>query len=114
VVLFVNLDTSAVAATLSGCDEWRTLAGERVKHRARGWTDSLDQRVAKRRSDEHMRSPVATTYTRKPDCTGTFSVQNGPNFNIFVAVDGSRLSVVATDPGVASSERSVRVGKTAP
>jgi hypothetical protein len=58
-------------------------------------------------------SPVATTYTLKPDCTGTFPVQNGSNFNIFVAVDGSGLSVVATDPGVPSSERSVRVGKTA-
>jgi hypothetical protein len=44
---------------------------------------------------------------------GAFPVENGPNFNIFVAVDGSTLSVVGTDPGIASSERSVRVAKIA-
>jgi hypothetical protein len=64
--------------------------------------------------NQNVPSPVATTYTLKADCTGTFSVKNGPNFDIFVAVDGSALSVVGTDPGVASLERSVRVGKTAP
>jgi hypothetical protein len=64
--------------------------------------------------DQHVPSPVATTYTLNPDCTGTFSVQNGPNFDIFVAVDGSALSFVGTTSGLASSERSVRVGNTAP
>ena len=67
--------------------------------------------------NQNVPSPVATTYTLKPDCTGTFSVQNRPNFNIFVAVDGSGLSVVATDPGAAYSEvlhRSVRLGQTGP
>ena len=67
--------------------------------------------------NQNVPSPVATTYTLNPDCTGTSSVHNGPNFNIFVAVDGSGLSVVATDPGAAYSEvlhRSVSFGKTAP
>ena len=64
--------------------------------------------------DQHVPSPVATIYTLNSDCTGTFSVKNGPNFDIFVAVAGSALSVVGTDPGLASSERDVRVGKTAP
>ena len=54
--------------------------------------------------NQHVPSPVPITYTLKPDCTGTYSVQNGPNFDIFVAVDGSQLSVIGTDPGVALSE----------
>jgi hypothetical protein len=54
--------------------------------------------------NKHVPSPVPITYTLKPDCTGTYSVQNGPNFDIFVAVDGSQLSVIGTDPGSALSE----------
>ena len=53
--------------------------------------------------DQHVPSPVATTYTLNPDCTGTLSVQNGPNHDIFVAVDGSSLTSINTDPGVAFS-----------
>jgi hypothetical protein len=64
--------------------------------------------------DQHVSSPTATTYTLNSDCTGTFSVKNGPNFDIFVAIDGSALSEVGTDPGLGSSERDVRVGKAAP
>ena len=44
--------------------------------------------------NQHVPSPVPITYTLKPDCTGTYSVQNGPNFDIFVAVDGSQLSTI--------------------
>jgi hypothetical protein len=54
--------------------------------------------------NKNVQSPVPITYTLKPDCTGTYSVQNGPNFNIFVAVDGSALSVIDTDMGVSFSE----------
>jgi hypothetical protein len=54
--------------------------------------------------NQHVPSPVPITYTLKPDCTGTYSVQNGPNFDIFVAVDGSQLSVILTDKGAAGSE----------
>jgi hypothetical protein len=50
--------------------------------------------------DQHVPSPVPITYTLNSDCTGTYSVQNGPNFDIFVAVDGSALSTIDTDPGV--------------
>ena len=49
--------------------------------------------------DQHVPSPVAITYTLKPDCTGTLSVQNGPNHDIFVAVHGSSLTSINTDPG---------------
>src|ERR1700730_9262081 len=51
--------------------------------------------------DQHVPSPVPISYTLKPDCTGTYTVQNGPNFDIFVAVDGSQLSVILTDKGAA-------------
>ena len=54
--------------------------------------------------DQHVPSPVPITYTLNSDCTGTYSVQNGPNFDIFVAVDGSGLSVIVTDQGVSFSE----------
>jgi hypothetical protein len=54
--------------------------------------------------DLHVPSPVAITYTLNHDCTGTYSVKNGPNFDIFVAVDGSELSVIVTDPNVSFSE----------
>jgi hypothetical protein len=67
--------------------------------------------------NQNVPSPVATTYTLNSDCTGTFSVHNGPDFDIFVAVDGSGLSLVGTDPGGADGEvvhQSVRLGKAAP
>jgi hypothetical protein len=54
--------------------------------------------------EQNVPSPVAITYTLNSDCTGTYSVQNGPNFDIFVAVDGSQLSVINTDPGVSKAE----------
>ncbi len=41
--------------------------------------------------DRHVPSPVAKTYTLIPNCTGTLSVQNGANVDIFV---GRRLAVV--------------------
>ena len=54
--------------------------------------------------DQHVPSPVPITYTLNHDCTGTYSVQNGPNFDIFVAFDGSQLAVIGTDPGAAGSD----------
>jgi ABC-type phosphate transport system substrate-binding protein len=48
-------------------------------------------------------SPI--TYTLNSDCTGTYQVPGTPalHFDIFVAVDGSALTVIETDPGVALS-----------
>ena len=63
--------------------------------------------------DQHVPSPVPITYTLNHDCTGTYSVQNGPNFDIFVAFDGSQLAVIGTDPGAAGLEvPSQRVGSS--
>ena len=39
--------------------------------------------------DQHVPSPIPTTYTLSSDCT----------FDIFVAVDGSWLSLIETDNG---------------
>jgi hypothetical protein len=54
--------------------------------------------------NQNVPSPVAVTYTLNADCTGTYTVQAGPHFNIFVALDGDSLTVIDTDPGVAISE----------
>jgi hypothetical protein len=54
--------------------------------------------------DQNVPSPVRIKYTLNSDCTGTLSVQNGPNLDIFVAVDGSELSTINTDKGVAAAE----------
>jgi len=50
-------------------------------------------------------SSFPITYTLNPDCTGTYQVPGTPtlHFDIFVAVDGSALTVIETDPGVALS-----------
>ena len=51
--------------------------------------------------DLHVPSPVLTAYTLNPDCTRTYSVPSANlHFNIFVAVDGSALTTIGTDPGV--------------
>ena len=61
--------------------------------------------------NQNVTSPTPTTYTLKPDCAGTKTVlPSGQHFNIFVALDGSGLTAVATDPGFAASESDRRVG----
>jgi hypothetical protein len=55
--------------------------------------------------DEHVPSPIPTTYTLNPDCTGTYQAPSaGLHFDIFVAVDGSQLSLIETDPGSTSAQ----------
>lgn len=50
-------------------------------------------------------SPTPITYTLGQDCTGTLTVQpSGPDFNIFVAVNGEAVTLIATDPGFGVSE----------
>jgi hypothetical protein len=48
-------------------------------------------------------SSTPITYTLNPDCTGTYQVPSagsaGLNFDIFVAIDGSALIIIETDPG---------------
>jgi hypothetical protein len=49
-------------------------------------------------------SPTPVTYTLDSDCTGTYTVVNGPTFDIFVSPNGEELAVIATDPGHALAE----------
>jgi hypothetical protein len=50
--------------------------------------------------DQNVPSPIAITYTVNHDCTGTYQVPSaGLHFDIFVAVDGSALTTIGTDPG---------------
>jgi hypothetical protein len=52
---------------------------------------------------------VDTTYTVKPNCTGTITVKEGPTFDIFVAPDGEMFASIATDPGNYPSRIGLRV-----
>ncbi|MBV8505092.1 MAG: hypothetical protein JOZ11_04700 [Alphaproteobacteria bacterium] len=48
-------------------------------------------------------SSTAITYTLNPDCTGSYQVPSaGLHLDIFVAVDGSALTTIITDPGGAA------------
>jgi len=55
-------------------------------------------------------SPAPVTYTLNSDCTGTSSVQGGPNFDIFVSPDGNQLVIINTDPGTGGVLASTRAG----
>ena len=46
------------------------------------------------------RSTTPVSYTVNPDCTGTYTVQDGPAFDIFIAPNGAELTVIETDLGV--------------
>ena len=39
------------------------------------------------------------SYTVNADCTGTFTVPNGPSFGIFIAPNGQTIAWIGTDPG---------------
>ena len=53
--------------------------------------------------NQNVTSPVSETYTLNRDCTGTREVTNGPQFNMYVAFDGSEFANVSTTPGFAVS-----------
>ena len=38
------------------------------------------------------------TYTVNPDCTGSYTVPNGPTFGLFIAPDGESIASISTDP----------------
>jgi hypothetical protein len=48
-------------------------------------------------------SPAPLTYTLAADCTGTYTVTEGPKFDIFVSPDGEWLAAINTDPGIVST-----------
>jgi hypothetical protein len=87
-----------------------TVAGYSIYNGDGTGTDHVTQTV--NGIDQHVPSPVPTTYTLNSDCAGTKQVLNGPSFNIFVAIDGSELAQVSTTPGFAVAVSSERVKRT--
>ena len=60
------------------------------------------------------RNVIPFTYTLDSDCTGTRTVSNGPQFNIYAAFDGSAVTEIATAPeGFAVSAIAQRTGQPA-
>lgn len=52
------------------------------------------------------------SYTVNADCTGSFTVTNGPSFGIFIAPDGESFAEIATaPPGNAGIDISRRVSR---
>ena len=59
-------------------------------------TDTVTLRVGGNIVLENAVSPVL--YTVNADCTGKFSVINGPSFDLFIAPDGSEIASISTAP----------------
>ena len=38
------------------------------------------------------------SYTVNADCTGTYTVPNGPSFDLFIAPNGEEFAIIATAP----------------
>lgn len=51
------------------------------------------------------------TYAVDTSCQGTVSFMNGPNFNIFVARNGRRVSMIQTDPNTVFQGITTRVAR---
>ena len=56
------------------------------------------------------------TYTVKANCTGTVAYRDGPQIDVFIAPDGSKIAFVRTDPesvgaGIDSQVTAKRVGE---
>ena len=43
-------------------------------------------------------SVTPLTYTVNADCTGSYTVPNGPSFGLFIAPDGESIATIATGP----------------
>jgi hypothetical protein len=62
------------------------------------------------------KDPFTGTYTVKANCTGTVAYRDGPQIDVFIAPDGSKLAFVRTDPefvgaGFDSQVTAKRVGE---
>jgi hypothetical protein len=52
------------------------------------------------------------TYTVNADCTGSFTVPNGPSFGLFIAPNGEAIATIATaPPGNEASDIARRVSR---
>jgi hypothetical protein len=59
-------------------------------------TDTVTVRIGTKVVLENFVTPI--TYTVKADCTGTYTVPNGPSFDLFIAPNGEAISRIATAP----------------
>lgn len=57
----------------------------------------------------HARSPYTGTYTVNADCTGTLTIGQKLNFDLYVAPSGDTFTYVETDPGSVSAVVETRV-----
>jgi hypothetical protein len=61
-------------------------------------------------------SVTPITYTVNADCTGSYTVPNGPSFGLFIAPDGESIATIATGPPgneVSGISKECRAGRTA-
>jgi hypothetical protein len=59
-------------------------------------TDTVTVRIGNKVVLQNFVSPI--TYTVNADCTGTYTVPNGPSFDLFIAPNGHAISRIATAP----------------
>jgi hypothetical protein len=52
-----------------------------------------------------------TSYTVNEDCTGTYTVPNGPSFGMFIAPNGETIAFIGTGPGNQVSDIRRRVSR---
>jgi hypothetical protein len=62
------------------------------------------------------KDPFTGTYTVKANCTGTVAYRDGPQIDVFIAPDGSKIAFVRTEPervgaGIDSQVTAKRVGE---
>jgi len=59
-------------------------------------TDVVTVRIGDTVLLENAVFPIS--YTVNADCTGTYEVQGGPSFGLFIAADGDEFAAIATGP----------------
>jgi hypothetical protein len=59
-------------------------------------TDTVTVRIGTTVVLENFVTPF--TYTVNADCTGSYTVPNGPAFGLFIAPSGEEFALIATDP----------------
>jgi hypothetical protein len=52
---------------------------------------------------------MTASYMVEPDCTGTYTVPNGPSFGLFIAPTGEAAAFIGVDPGNQVSDIARRV-----
>ena len=59
-------------------------------------TDTVTVRVGSEIVLENFVTPIS--YTVNADCTGSYTVPNGPSFDLFIAPNGEAIARIATAP----------------